>query len=148
MRARPLRLVTDRLVRRTQLVEAVHEVVTARGWTTDRGPEHADPVWVYPASYRGLRFQEFEDLSPMPLACWIQHGDDPGWVFVEQAGNVRGCRRHTVHTHLVVVDDDPGPVLRTLLDSLEPTARALDPRALVDCRFFGDCAPGRPSTLR
>ncbi len=101
--------------------------------------------WCYPASYGGLVINRVGEVSPERLSCHIAIDDDGSnvRVEVESAGNAHGCDRHIISGYRFDLNDDyTGLDLADLaesLDVLEPEARALNPRELIECRFFGPC---------
>ncbi|EOD67346.1 hypothetical protein [Amycolatopsis vancoresmycina] len=141
---------TDR-ARTRQL--SVHEFLTARGWHLDGESDpaevrFADDVhagWHYPATYGGQRINEVADTTPVPLQGCFTFGDEGEEVFsVTPAGNLRGsgCAEHDTQERCFPLTAE-GAVdlteIAPLLDTLEPRARALDPRELIECRYFGPC---------
>ncbi|MEU4248757.1 hypothetical protein AB0F15_15250 [Amycolatopsis sp. NPDC026612] len=131
----------------------VHEFLTGRGWHLDGASDPGeawfagDPRagWHYPASYGGQRINDVAGTTPVRLQSHFTFDDQGEEVFtVVPAGNLRGngCSEHDTSerffplTATGVVDLDE---IATLLDTLEPRARSLDPRALIECRYFGPC---------
>jgi hypothetical protein len=131
----------------------VHEFLTGRGWRVDGGNDPGDVAfaedpqagWHYPASYGGRHVNEVSDTTPVKLQSYFTYDGDGEEVFgVLPAGNPRGsgCPEHDTDEQFLVFTAD-GAVdlarLAPLLDVLEPRARALDPRALIECLYFGPC---------
>lgn len=131
----------------------VHEFLTARGWLLDGDSDparvwFADDVlagWHYPETYGGRRINEVADTTPVRLQSYFTFDNEGDEVFaVVPAGNLRGsgCPEHDTRERFFpltaggVVDLER---IAALLDTLEPRARALDPRALIECRYFGPC---------
>ena len=131
----------------------VHEFLTARGWHLEGGSDpgetwFADDVragWHYPASYGGRHINDVAGTTPVRLRGYFTFADDGDEVFaVVPAGNLRGsgCAEHDTHERFFpltasgAVDFDE---VAPLLDALEPRARSLDPRVLIECRYFGPC---------
>ncbi|OXM61257.1 hypothetical protein [Amycolatopsis vastitatis] len=131
----------------------VHEFLTARGWQLegDSDPGEAwfadDPHagWLYPATFGGQHINEVADATPVLLQSYFTFDDDGDEVFtVVAAGNLHGsgCAEHDTGERFFSltaggdVDLDP---IAPLLDTLEPRARSLDPRALIECLYFGPC---------
>jgi hypothetical protein len=52
-----------------------------------------------------------------------------------------GCAEHTEKEHPIAVEGDQLDLNRVavLLEDLEPHAFGLNPRELIECRFFGPC---------
>ncbi|MEV6876157.1 hypothetical protein [Amycolatopsis sp. NPDC051128] len=131
----------------------VHEFLTGRGWQVDGGSDPGDLAfaedphsgWHYPASYGGRHVNTVSDTTPVPLQSYFTYDRDGDEVFgVVPAGNLRGsgCAEHDTREQFFAFTAD-GAVdldrLAPLLDVLEPRARALDPRALIECLYFGPC---------
>ncbi|SEC48280.1 hypothetical protein SAMN04489727_3916 [Amycolatopsis tolypomycina] len=131
----------------------VHEFLTARGWTLDGAREPGetwfanDPRagWRYPASYGGTKINDVGDTTPVRLQAYFTFGEDGKEVFtVVPAGNLQGsgCAEHDTTERFFPFTAD-GTVdlagIAPLLESWEPRAQALDPRALIECRYFGPC---------
>ncbi len=131
----------------------VHEFLTGRGWHLDgdsnpgeasfAGDAHAG--WRYPASYGGQWINDVAGTTPARLQSYFTFDDQGAEVFtVVPAGNLRGngCAEHDTGERFFALTAD-GAVdldeIATLLDTLEPRARSLDPRALIECRYFGPC---------
>jgi hypothetical protein len=125
----------------------LHEFVTARGWVPDdeSGP---DAGWHYPASFGGTTTNQVADATPARLTCYFSYDDAGDAVFaIVPAGNLHGsgCAVHdTAERHLPLTAGGTADLagLAPLLDDLEPRARDLDPRALVECLYFGPCDAG------
>ena len=131
----------------------VHEFLTARGWHLDGDSDpaevwFADDVhagWHYPATYGGQRINEVEDTTPVQLQSYFTFGNEGEEVFsVTPAGNLRGsgCAEHDTQElffALTAAGEVDLAEVAGLLDTLEPRARSLDPRALIECRYFGPC---------
>ncbi|WP_072479462.1 hypothetical protein [Amycolatopsis australiensis] len=131
----------------------VHDHVLARGWRLDgdTGPgdagflDDATAGWSYPASFGGARTNTVADATPVLLHCYFTFGDEGDVVFaVVPAGNLRGsgCPVHDTRERRFPLTE-AGRVdlvtLTTVLDELEPRARAHDVHALVECLYFGPC---------
>jgi hypothetical protein len=131
----------------------VHEFLTARGWHLDGKSDpgeawFADDVhagWHYPGTFGGRRINDVADTTPVRLQSYFTFDNEGDEVFaVVPAGNLRGsgCAEHDTGerffplTAAGTVDLDP---IAPLLDALEPRARSLDPRALIECLYFGPC---------
>lgn len=128
----------------------------------------ADAFFDYPAAFSapsitGDRFDDYlddldEDLAedgPRRPVCGFGRTDAGGLtVVVETAGNWQGCRHHRVVAHTVALNapdspdspDFPGALppdattaLPPLLDTVESTARELDPARLLACTLEGPC---------
>ncbi|MGX1779225.1 hypothetical protein ACWIGW_44460 [Nocardia brasiliensis] len=139
----------------------LHDFLTARGWRVDSwhdsDPETGYPLdaeagWTYPASYGGVAMNDVDDVTPKPLSCdfFLDSNEYPdetaSWSLglrVSSAGNWGGCPQHGLDVHESAVPEDCADIgleqLAALLDRLEPQAGDLDPRALIECRFFGPC---------
>ncbi|WP_018685390.1 hypothetical protein [Actinokineospora enzanensis] len=126
---------------------AVHDLLTTRGWTLDEliCRENGYPVdpearWCYPDSFGGVTMHVVSDVTPYHLTCRLDL-DDEGGVVIGSAGNYLGCDEHTEREHRVPGQDDKLDLegVAAVLDRLEPHARALNPRDLIECRFFGPC---------
>ncbi len=131
----------------------VHEFLTARGWLLDGDSDptrawFADDVhagWHYPETYGGRRINEVAGTTPVRLQSYFTFDNEGDEVFaVVPAGNLQGsgCAEHDTRERFFPLA--AGAVVElaeiaALLDSLEPRARALDPRALIECRYFGPC---------
>ncbi|MFE3229821.1 hypothetical protein [Nocardia sp. NPDC059228] len=140
-------------------LHGLHDYLTGRGWVitmpdyygTDEDGRPTDPEtrWRYAASYGGVVMNSVEDSTPCSLACGF--GFEGGLsVDVSTAGNWRGCEAHPVAEHSLPVEEHYDEAadrwndldfteLGALLDRLEPAARALDARELIECLFFGPC---------
>lgn len=131
----------------------VHEFLTARGWTLDGTGDPGvawfanDPraAWRYPASYGGITVNEVGETTPVRLQAYFTFGEDGEEVFtVVPAGNLHGsgCAEHDT-TERFFPFTAGGAVdlegIAPLLETWEPRARSLDPRALIECRYFGPC---------
>ena len=131
----------------------VHEFLTARGWHLDddsdpgeaRFADDSRAGWHYPATFGGQHINEVADATPVRLQSYFTFGDDGDEVLtVVAAGNLRGsgCAEHDTGERVFplttggTVDLDP---IGRLLDILEPRARNLDPRELIECLYFGPC---------
>jgi len=81
----------------------------------------------------------------VPLQSYFTFGNEGDEVFaILPAGNLRGsgCPDHDTQERFFPLTAAGGVDLAeiaTLLDTLEPRARSLDPRALIECRYFGPC---------
>jgi hypothetical protein len=144
-------------------VRDLHVFLLGRGWVTEdiadldedgwplSGLVNAPAWWCYPASYGGAVMNRVDtEVTPEQLGCHIDTADDDSdaGVVLTSAGNVGGCDPHIVGEYRFDLDnhDYTGLDLEELgavLDDLEPHARDLDPRDLIECRFFGPC--GRDS---
>ncbi|MFC9999664.1 hypothetical protein [Nocardia sp. NPDC127526] len=136
-------------------MRALHEFLTARGWAIEdygypeQTPEpEPESGWRYQASYQGSAINHIPDITPAALHCWFSlaesGGDDTAFA-VASAGNYGGCDDHIQREWRFPLNE--GDELRLadlgeLLDELEPQARDLDPRVLIECRFFGPCGAG------
>jgi hypothetical protein len=130
----------------------VHEFLTARGWHLEGADPgvtwFADDVhagWHYPASYGGRHINDVAGATPVRLRSYFTFDGEGAEVFaVVPAGNLggSGCAEHDTEERLFpltaggAVDLD---AVAPLLDALEPRARDLDPRDLVECLYFGPC---------
>ncbi|MGW6728745.1 hypothetical protein ACWF9G_22835 [Nocardia sp. NPDC055029] len=132
-------------------LHGLHEYLIGRGWVLgavigepeEEGyPGDPEQDWYYAASYRGISMNDVDDATPSLLSC--------GFIFenglsirVGSAGNWKGCPDHNEASYSVHVDESADALdftqLGVLLDQLEPIAAALDPRELIECRFFGAC---------
>ena len=130
---------------------ALHEYLLGRGWVlgTMHGepdengyPNDPDQDWYYAASYRGIAMNQVDDFTPSRLACAFSFEGGLS-IRVGTAGNWQGCPDHDEARHTISVDESADELdftqLGGLLDELEPIAAALDPRELIECRFFGAC---------
>jgi hypothetical protein len=132
---------------------SVHEFLAARGWRLDGAADPAvtwfadDPQagWHYPGSFGGQRMNPVSDTTPVRLQSYFTFDREGDEVFcVVAAGNLRGsgCPAHDTEERFFgftadgKVDLDP---IASLLDTLEPRARDLDPRAVIECLYFGPC---------
>jgi hypothetical protein len=134
----------------------VHEFLTGRGWHLDGDSDpgrvwFTDDVhagWHYPATYGGQRINDVADTTPVRLQSYFTFDNEGDEVFtIVPAGNLQGsgCTEHDTRERFfpftaggaVNLDE-----IAALLDTLEPRARSLDPRALIECRYFGPC--GQP----
>ncbi|MCU1648164.1 MAG: hypothetical protein JWN03_8439 [Nocardia sp.] len=130
----------------------LNEYLTARGWVIEDfghpgSKDGIDPEsgWRYSASYAGVAMNQIDDVTPGPLLCFFRlecgAGRDPELAVIS-AGNYGGCAAH-IQAEWQFSPGEGNEVrladLSTLLDKLEPTARSLNPRELVECRFFGPC---------
>jgi hypothetical protein len=130
------------------LHRSLHAFLAPRGWTLDGyGPDPISddfdsyPTWRYTASYGGIEFQVFTDVTPDDMICTIEFGkghNDSDVVEVETIGNRNSCERHVRTIHHVEIKDDELDLdeLGTLLDRLEPHAAAGNPRELIECMFL------------
>lgn len=128
-------------------LDPLHDLLMERGWEIDEHylvedgyPRDHEVYWTYPASYGGAEINQVGDATPCPLTCRVVP-DGEGWleINVELAGNEQGCPEHWHAYHVVPISEDELERLATLLDQVEPQARSLDPRMLIECRFFGPC---------
>lgn len=148
----------------TEQLQALHDFLTARGWRTSPFvdvdehtgyPSDSEPSWDYPDSFGGTRFYLVDDVTPHPLNCRISSSGSELEIQVTQAGNYYGCEDHGIVEHFVAVDGRDWERLAHLLDALELSARGMDARKLIECRFFGACGQalfesgksGRPSLI-
>jgi hypothetical protein len=132
---------------------AVHEFLTARGWHLD-GP--ADPAtarladdpntaWRYPATFGGRQVNKVAEATPVPLHGYFTFDAQGNEVFaLVPAGNDpgNGCPEHDTREQVIPFTragtvDFAGMV--PTLDTFEARARDLDPRALIECLYFGPC---------
>ncbi len=132
-------------------LHALHELLTRRGWVADESGhiEPGDPAdpeagWRYPASFGGAVMNYFPDVTPLPLNCRFRMGWEsrPVEFVIESAGSPAGCEVHNPAERSFPLGE--GDELRladivAILTELEPQAASLDPRALLECRFFGTC---------
>jgi hypothetical protein len=142
---------TDSLITTQQ---SVHDFLTGRGWRLDG---HTDPGdagffndpdagWSYPDSFGGISINDVDmTATPRVLQAYFTFDNAGDLTFaVLPAGNLgrTGCPEHDAKERQLPLTAE-GTVdtsqLTTLLDELEPRARSLDPRALIECRFFGPC---------
>ncbi|MEV0773556.1 hypothetical protein [Nocardia salmonicida] len=136
-------------------VHALHDYLVGRGWVLgtvlfeldENGyPDDPQQDWYYAASFRGISMNSVDDATPSRLSCGFDSDDAGLSIRVGAAGNWKGCPDHDETSHSVDVDEKADaldfPQLGVLLDRLEPVAAALDPRELIECRFFGPC--GQP----
>ena len=124
------------------------DFLIARGWSLDdddrdEGGHPMDPeaLWRYPDSFGGVAFHQIDDVSPARLMCSFSFLEDLS-IHVAAAGNYRGCPAHEAAEHYLAVDEEADlslEPLNALLNELEPRARSLDARELIECRFFGPC---------
>ncbi|MGW3967683.1 hypothetical protein ACWED2_48245 [Amycolatopsis sp. NPDC005003] len=133
----------------------VHEFLTARGWLLDGDSDparvwFADDVhagWHYPETYGGQQVNDVGDTTPVQLQSYFTFGNEGEEVFaLVPAGNLRGsgCAEHDTQERFFALTASGVVDLAEVaarLDVLEPRARALDPRALIECRYFGPCKP-------
>lgn len=140
----------------------LHEYLTGRGWKPEEWAERdedgypTDPEdgWTYPASFGGAVMNQVPDITPSALRCWYErrfdettgHGETA--LVVRAVGNFRGCDAHDTTEYRIPYDETSGAtdfagLLGDVLADLEPPAQVTDPRALIECRFFGPC--GRDS---
>lgn len=137
----------------------LHDFLTARTWAlsedTSRDehgyPDDPEAMWCYTSSFGGVVMHDLGDITPFQLSCRFSFRATLS-IAVESAGNFQGCPAHTQVEHYIDVEDagetdrdadictdlDLG-TLGALLATLEPQASALDPRQLIECRFFGPC---------
>ncbi|MFE3280052.1 hypothetical protein [Nocardia sp. NPDC059239] len=139
-------------------VRDLHVFLLGRGWVTEdvadldedgwplSGLVNSPGWWCYPPSYGGAVMNRVDEVTPEQLSCHISTDDDGtnAQVLVTSAGNLSGCELHIVCGYSFDLDDRDytGLDLADLaesLDVLEPQARAIDPRELIECRFFGPC---------
>ncbi|MGY1980149.1 hypothetical protein [Nocardia gipuzkoensis] len=126
-------------------VRDLHTLLTARGWSiqdyTDPDengwPENIEAGWCYPGSYGGEPMNLIDEVTPEGLTCQFNLEDQT--IEVDTPGNYGGCDNHMAGRYRIPIDEFDLSALRVLLDDLEPKARALDPRVLIECRFFGPC---------
>jgi hypothetical protein len=149
---------TDQLLARQR---RVHEFFTGRGWDLEGSSDPGSVTflddtragWVYPGCYGGVAMNAVEGMTPVGLQGYFTFDNDGEVVLcVVAAGNLRGsgCAEHDTGERFFPAAADGGfdlDEVGALLDTLEPRARALDPRALIECRFFGPCVPA-PETAR
>lgn len=131
-----------------ELLESLHRFLSQRGWQLgkywnigeDGYPFDPESGWDYPGSYGGIAMNDVGDVTPYPLSCRFGFSDGLS-VDVSTAGNYGGCSEHASAEHVVEVDGHclPTDRLASLLDPLEAQASRLDPRVLLECRFFGPC---------
>ncbi|PKW13669.1 hypothetical protein [Saccharopolyspora spinosa] len=138
------------------LVGELHRyLVGQRGWIVsplldneiddDGVPDTAEPIWDYPQSYRAVEIHEIAEAGPQILDA-VTDIDESTWDWAPKpikfntAGNVRGCEKHDIIQRFFPMSalDDPTE-MSAFLDEAEAHARELDPRELIECRFFGPC---------
>ena len=132
---------------------SVHEFLTARGWLLDGAGDPAETWfaddahagWHYPGSFGGQRMNVVSDTTPVGLQSYFTFDGEGDEVFcLVAAGNLRGsgCPEHDTGEQFFPFTAD-GKVdfdrITPLLDTLEPRARALDARAVIECLYFGPC---------
>lgn len=138
-------------------VRDLHVFLIGRGWVAEDiadldengwplcGLVNSPAWWCYPASYGGVVMNRVDEVTPERLGCHISIRDDgsDARVLVAFAGNLGGCDRHIVSEVRFDLDDKYTNLdlagIAELLDLWEPQARAVDPRELIECRFFGPC---------
>jgi hypothetical protein len=134
----------------------LHELLTGRGWHLDGERDPGDPGftddprcgWHYPATFGGRPINTIDFVTPARLQCYFTfdlRGDEV--VGILPAGNKRrnGCPEHDTEERYFPYAADGGIDLGRIgaeLDALEPRARELDARAVIECLFFGPCAVG------
>lgn len=142
-------------------VRELHHLLLGRGWTVEdiaeldpdgwplTGLINGPAYWCYPPSYGGVSMNRVNETTPDQLGCHISIDDDGSnaEVVITSAGNLSGCDQHIAGRYAFGLDDRDysgldAVAVTELLEELEPQARALDPRELIECRFFGPC--GRP----
>ena len=126
-----------------------HGFLLRRGWRLDENtagdedgcPMDAEAVWRFPESLGGVTIHAIADVSPAGLSCRFDVDEEGLSVLVISAGNWASCDDHHQAEHSVDVGTGGLALdrLAQLLDDLEPQARALDARAVIECRFFGPC---------
>lgn len=133
-----------------QDLRGLTDFLATRGWVIEDvghpgGSGAIDPEsgWKYPASYAGAVMNQFDDITPAGLLCFfrLERGGPEPELVVISAGNYNGCRTHAQGEWCF---PSSGRTIRftdlaVLFDELEPAARELDPRELIECRFFGPC---------
>ncbi|WIX98707.1 hypothetical protein QRX60_32175 [Amycolatopsis mongoliensis] len=133
---------------------ALHGLLTGRGWHLDGERDPGDPAfpgdprcgWHYPATFGGQPITEIDFVTPARLQCYFtfdREGDEV--LGILPAGNKRrnGCPEHDTDERFFRYAADGSLDLGRIaaeLDAFEPRARELDPRAVVECLFFGPCA--------
>ncbi|WP_280393643.1 hypothetical protein [Nocardia brasiliensis] len=137
-------------------IELLHELLTARGWVVDdlgkpgrtHGVEQFDAEWdewCYPPSFGGIRMNEVDDVTPTRLRCYFSlssEGPSYARLILMGAGNYEGCADHRCAEWSARLDEGDELNLdqwASVLDEFESQARAIDPRVLIECRFFGTC---------
>lgn len=131
----------------------LHELLTARGWHLDGERDPGDPGfsddpesgWHYPATFGGRDLNAVGSVTPARLQCYFTlDGEGAEVVALLPAGNKlrNGCPEHDTDERLFGGNGgiDGGIDFAAELDTLEPRARELDPRAVIECLFFGPCA--------
>lgn len=127
----------------------LHAFLTARGWELDEftyrdddgQPVDPDTAWYYADSFGGITMHRIDDLSPCRLTCRFGLEDDGLSIVLGAAGNYKGCVEHAETEHSIAAKGNQLDLDRVtvLLDDLEPHARKVNPKDLVECRFFGRC---------
>ncbi|MGV9639286.1 hypothetical protein ACWDO0_34430 [Nocardia rhamnosiphila] len=140
-------------------VDRVHALLTARGWSIENfgiqlppspdRPDRPDPQngWTYRPSYGGAVINHFDEVTPRRLDCCFRLADwkepeDTSELQITAAGNWNGCAEHATVEHLFPFGDGDSIDLNEieeLLDELEAQAKTCNPRALIECLFFGPC---------
>ena len=128
-------------------LDALHDALIARGWRIghdsdlDENGRPCDPEgsWRYPASFGGVAINKVGDASPYPLTCSFTYSSGHGEIEVVPAGNEEGCEDHRPEPVVIEAGEHELEELAEILDDLEVRARDLDPRVLIECRFFGPC---------
>ncbi|WP_410636460.1 hypothetical protein [Amycolatopsis sp. cmx-4-83] len=132
---------------------AVHTLLIARGWhlAGGRDPGHDpfadDPTagWHYPASFGGRQMNEVATTTPVRLQSYFTFDGRANETFaLVPAGNLHtnGCPTHDTAEQFVPftpAGEADLDRIASLLDELEPQAESLDPRAAIECLYFGPC---------
>ncbi|WP_290050197.1 hypothetical protein, partial [Amycolatopsis solani] len=111
----------------------------------DRFADDPTAGWHYPASFGGRHINEVATTTPVRLQSYFTFDDSGHETFaVVAAGNLHanGCPVHDTAEQFVPFTPTGEADLdhiASLLDDLEPRAASLDPRAAIECLYFGPC---------
>ena len=130
-------------------LDELHGFLTARGWELDERshcdadgqPDDPETLWCYPDTFGGIAMHRIDDVTPYQLTCRFSFEGDGLGIVIGAAGNYKGCVKHAEKEHPIAVEGNQLDLhhVAALLDVLELHARQLDPRELIECRFFGRC---------
>ncbi|HWO65716.1 MAG TPA: hypothetical protein VNO31_37355 [Umezawaea sp.] len=134
-------------------LKQVHDFFVGRGWRLiyndldEEGvPRNPEALWGYAPGYGGATINSLDGVEPSKPDAALNLESDKPELEITTAGNENGCPQHARHV-VISLELTAGTTeldsLNPVLDEIESAARAMNPRELIECRFFGACGASR-----